>query len=126
MKFVKKASLVLMIIGYLIAGANHFRSPGTYIPLIPEYLPLPELLNTIAGFFELLFGSMLMFRPTRRIAAWGIFTLLVLFIPAHVDMILKAPFKIEKLQVTPFIAWLRLLIFQPLLMLWAWWHTKED
>ena len=73
----------------------------------------------------LLFAVLLMFRKTRAVAAWGIIGLLVLFIPVHIDMVLRAPFYLEKLYVTPLIAWLRLLVFQPLLILWAWWYRRE-
>jgi len=121
----KKISLILLIAGYLIAGANHFRAPETYYTMIPAYMPFPKFLNLAAGFFELLFAVLLMFRKTRAIAAWGIIVLLVLFIPVHVDMVLRAPFYLEKLYVTPLIAWLRLVVFQPLLILWAWWYRKR-
>lgn len=125
MKTAKKISLILLIIGYLVAGANHFRAPETYYIMIPGYMPFPHFLNIAAGFFELLFGMMLIFRKTRAIAAWGIIVLLILFVPVHVDMVLRGSFYLEKLHVTPLIAWLRLVVFQPLLMLWAWWYTRD-
>lgn len=121
---VKKISLVLLITGYLIAGANHFRAPETYYTIIPGYLPFPKFLNLAAGFFELLFAVLLMFRKTRAVAAWGIIVLLILFIPVHADMVLRAPFYLGKLYVTPLIAWLRLMALHPLLILWAWWYRR--
>jgi len=126
MKLLKKISLVLLIIGYLAAGVNHFRVPETYIPIIPAYITFPKFVNIAAGFFELLFGFMLIFKNTRITAAWGIIILLVLFIPVHVAMVLHAPFYWGKLFVTPLIAWLRLAALQPLLILWAWWHTRHN
>ncbi|MBB5396147.1 hypothetical protein HDC91_002196 [Mucilaginibacter sp. AK015] len=39
-------------------------------------------------------------------------------------MIIDAPVNLGSLTVTPAIAWVRLLL-QPVLMLWAWWHSKS-
>lgn len=125
MNTAKKISLILLVIGYLVAGANHFRAPETYYTMIPAYMPFPKFLNLTAGFFELLFAILPIFRQTRPLAAWGIIGLLILFTPVHVDMVLHAPLYLEKLYVTPLIAWLRLVVFQPLLILWAWWYTRE-
>jgi uncharacterized membrane protein len=126
MKLLKKIGLVILIIGYLAAGANHFRAPESYIPIIPTYIPFPKFVNIAAGFFELLFGFMLIFKETRTTAAWGIIILLVLFIPVHVDMVLHAPFHLGKLYVTAPIAWLRLVVLQPLLIVWARWYKVNN
>lgn len=126
MKLLKKISLVVLVIGYLAAGANHFRLPETYFRIIPVYIPFPKFVNYAAGFFELLFGFLLIFKTTRILASWGIILLLILFIPVHVDMVLRAPFYLGQLYVTPVIAWLRLVVLQPLLILWAWWYIKAD
>lgn len=125
MKMLKKVSLVILVIGYMVAGGNHFRAPESYYHIIPPYMPWPKLLNILAGFFEILFGLMLILKSTRRIAAWGIILLLILFIPIHVDMVIRAPFQLVDLRVTPLIAWMRLVVLQPLLILWAWWYTKD-
>lgn len=119
----KKASLWLLIIGYLFAGINHFRDPDSYIRIIPHYIPYPKLMNLAAGFFEILFGLLLIFKKTRPIAAWGIILMLIAFLPVHISMIGDAPLKLGSTVVTPLLAWLRLAL-QPVLMLWAWWYTK--
>ncbi|MGZ3992650.1 MAG: DoxX family protein [Mucilaginibacter sp.] len=125
MQILKKASLVVLILFYIVAGINHFRSPDSYIRIIPHYLPYPSALNILAGCFEILFGLMLIFPKTRRIAAWGIMLMLIAFLPVHISMIGDAPLQLGSLTVTPFIAWLRLVVFQPLLILWAWWYSKK-
>jgi uncharacterized membrane protein len=80
----------------------------------------------MAGAFELLLALMLIFNKTRQLAAWGIILMLIAFIPVHIDMIIRAPFLLGgSIMVTPFIAWLRLIVLQPLLMAWAWWYTKS-
>jgi uncharacterized membrane protein len=108
----------------MIAGINHFHNPQSYYRIIPHYLPYPILINNLAGCFELLFSLMLIFPKTRAIAAWGIILMLIAFLPVHINMIYDAPLKLGSLTVTPLIAWIRLVILQPLLIWWAWWYTK--
>jgi uncharacterized membrane protein len=127
MQILKKVSLVVMIIFYLVAGANHFRNPSSYIKIIPSYFPYKPALNLVAGIFELLFGVMLMFNSIRTWAAWGIILMMVAFIPVHVQMVKDAPFLLgDKMMVSPLVAWIRLIVLQPLLILWAWWYTKAE
>lgn len=125
MKIIKNISLVILIIGYVYAGVNHFRHPNGYINIIPPYIPFPIFLNYLSGAFEILFGFLLAFNATRNIGAWGICLLLLVFLPVHIQMILDAPFKLGTFVVSPLVAWLRLAL-QPLLILWAWWYTKPE
>jgi len=126
MRTFKKISLVIQIIFYMVAGVNHFYNPPSYYRIIPHYLPYPILLNILAGCFELLFGGMLIFPKTRTVAACGVILMLIAFLPVHISMIGDAPFKLGSLTVTPLIAWVRLVVLQPLLILWAWWYVKRD
>jgi uncharacterized membrane protein len=126
MPVLKKVGLAIMSLFYIIAGINHFRNPESYLPIIPHYLPYPILINILAGCFELLFGLLLLFPKTRRIAALGIILMLIAFLPVHIRMIGDAPLKLGSLMVTPFIAWVRLVVLQPLLILWAWWYVKKQ
>jgi uncharacterized membrane protein len=125
MKIAKKISLVVLVLFYLVAGINHFRSPGSYLRIIPPYIPYPILVNILAGCFELLFALLLIFPKTRSFAAWGIILMLIAFLPVHISMIGNAPLKLGDLPVTPGLAWVRLVILQPLLILWAWWYTRK-
>jgi uncharacterized membrane protein len=122
----KKVSLIILVVFYLAAGANHFRDPESYIKIIPRYFPYPKILNLLAGFFELDFAILLIFNNTRRFAAWGIILLLITFLPTHINMIGTAPIRLGSIVVTPLIAWIRLVVLQPLLILWAWWYTKIE
>ena len=127
MSAAKKILLVLQIIFYLGAGLNHFRDPASYILIIPTYFPYPNTLNIIAGVCEILFATLLIFQRTRKWGAWGIVLLMIAFIPVHVQMVIDAPFVLGGTwTVTPLIAWVRLIILQPLLILWAWWYTKTE
>lgn len=123
MRKLKKAGLIILVIFYFVAGVNHFRVPDMYVSIIPEYLPYPQFLNFLAGACEIGFALMLIPRKTRHFAAWGIVLMLIAFIPVHVKMIADAPFGTGALKITPFVAWVRLIVFQPLLILWAWYYT---
>lgn len=125
MQTFKKISLFLLILFYLLAGINHFRNPGSYYRIIPPYIPYPVLANILAGCFELLFGMGLIFSKTRPLAAWGIILMMLAFLPVHISMIGDAPLKLGDLLVTPLIAWIRLVVLQPFLILWAWWYVED-
>ncbi|GAC1308114.1 MAG: hypothetical protein NVSMB24_21230 [Mucilaginibacter sp.] len=126
MTIIKKISLVILITFYTVAGINHFRNPASYIKIIPGYLPYPAVLNVLAGICEIGFALLLIFSKTRRPAAWGIILMLIAFLPVHISMIGDAPLQLGDLMVTPLLAWIRLVVFQPLLILWAWWYVRDE
>jgi uncharacterized membrane protein len=119
----KKISLVLLVVGYIAAGINHFRIPQFYIGIIPGYLAFPNILNTLAGLFEIAFALCLIFKSTRKFAAWGIVLMLIVFIPVHTAM-LSGHTQLNGAPVHPVWAWVRLL-FQPVLIVWAWLYTRD-
>jgi uncharacterized membrane protein len=123
MKILKKISLAVLVIGYIAVGINHFLHPEGYYRIIPHYLPFPVLLNALAGTFEILFAILILRPKTRKVASYGIILMLIAFLPVHITMLIDAPLKLGNLLVTPAIAWIRLL-FQPILILWAWWHRR--
>ena len=123
MQILKKISLIILVAGYLLAGANHFYNPQSYYRILPHYLPYPVVLNILAGFFEILFALLLIRPKTRKVAVYGIIILLFAFLPVHVTMLADAPLQLGDLVVTPAIACIRLLL-QPVLILWAWWHRE--
>ncbi|RYY27521.1 MAG: DoxX family membrane protein [Sphingobacteriaceae bacterium] len=124
MSNLKKVSLILLILLYVVAGINHFRSAAAYISIIPPYFPFPKLLNILAGCFELLFGLMLIFKKTRTYAVYGIIFLLIIFTTVHIYMIQLTPFKLGSFTVSKTVAWIRLPL-QLVLIAWAYWHRKD-
>lgn len=113
--------LIVMVVFYLFAGSYHFVNPSFYIPLFPSYLAKwAPILNIMAGIVEIVLAIGLCFSATRNWAIYGIITMLIAFIPAHIYMIQLGNFKIGAFQMTPMIGWIRLLVLQPLLMAWAW------
>ena len=124
--FVKKGMLYGMVVFYVLGGYNHFNNPSFYIPLIPPYLSTWAVeLNLIAGFFEIVFGILLLPKQTRIYAGWGIVLMLIAFIPSHIYFIERGNFSLGSFTMTPMMSWIRLLVFQPLLILWALWVSRK-
>lgn len=119
MKIIKLAGFYLLVIFYMLAGLNHFINPSFYLPLIPPYFPFPELINVLSGIAEIALGGMLIIPATRRSAVIGILILLVAFLPAHIYLI-QLDGCAGELCVPPWVAWVRLIVIHPLLILWAW------
>lgn len=112
--------LYLMAFLYIIAGINHFKNPGTYIRIIPPYLPNPKLLNSLSGAAEIILGILLLFPLFKNIAAWGIIALLIAVFPANLYM-----FQMKKrgFSLLNFILLVRLPL-QIALILWAYLYTR--
>ena len=75
-----------MVVLYTVAGVNHFINPHFYRKIMPPWLGWHNELIFISGAAEILLALLLLFTPTRRIAAWGIIGLLVAVFPANVQM----------------------------------------
>lgn len=124
-KFVQKFLIYCMGYFYLVAGVNHFVTPDFYLPLIPPFFTNPEWINILSGVAEVLLGLGVLYLPTRKRAAWGIFGLLLCFIPSHVYFI-QIGSCIEGGLCTPeWVGWFRLLVVHPLLLFWAFWVSKN-
>jgi len=110
---------------YLFAGANHFFNPEFYLPLIPDYLPAPLVLNLFAGIIEMALGILLFIPRFTKTATWGIILLLIALAPSHVYFIQIGSCVESGLCIPEWFAWLRLIIVHPLLGLWAWWVGRK-
>lgn len=117
-----RASLFLMATIYILAGLNHFRIPNFYLQMIPPYLPQPLFLIYLSGVIEIVFGVLLFFKKTRRLAAIGIILMLMAFMPAHLYMYQLGG---AQFNVSDFILLIRI-PFQFVLMAWAYVYTKPD
>jgi uncharacterized membrane protein len=126
-KLLQQILFFMLIAFYIFAGYNHFASPSFYLPIIPPYLSdWANQINLLSGILEIILGILLIPTSTRPYAAKGIIILLILFIPSHIYFIQKGTFTLGTLEITPTLSWFRLLIGQPILMLWAWWASKVD
>ena len=121
MKFdIKYLSLMVMGIFYISIGFSHFTSPIWYVQIVPPYLPYKLELVYISGFFEILFGGMLLFKKTRFLAGWGLILLLIAVYPANIYL---AQTNGAAMNTTPLIAWGRLPV-QFIFVGLAYWHSK--
>lgn len=126
-KLLQQILFFILIAFYIFAGYNHFASPSFYLPIIPPYLSdWANEINLLSGILEIILGILLIPKSTRPYAAKGIIILLILFIPSHIYFIQKGSFTLGAIEITPTLSWFRLLIGQPILMLWAWWASKVD
>jgi uncharacterized membrane protein len=116
----KTVSKYVLGILFILAGLNHFLNPDLYISIMPPYLPWHLFLVYLSGVFEILFGVLVLIPRWTRLAAWGIILLLIAIFPANLHMALNA----ESFAFIPSVfLWLRLL-FQVVLIAWAYWHTR--
>lgn len=121
----KKIIVKVVSVAYILAGLYHFINPAFYEPFFPPYLvEFGSTLNILAGVAEVGLGFFLLVEQTRKIAAYGLMAMLMAFIPAHIYMIQEAPFYLNSFYVTKKIAWLRLLVLHPFLILLVWWLRK--
>ena len=108
----------VLAIFFVVAGLNHFRSPETYLGMMPAWLPAPLLLNAIAGAGEVLGGIGLLWPVTRRAAMAGLVLLLIAVFPANVHVALMG--HMPGFGFSPAVLWLRLPV-QAVFVAWTVW-----
>ena len=112
---------------FIVAGANHFRTPGIYYGMMPGWVTWPVTANVLAGLAEMAGGVGLFFPRTRRLAGWGLIALLCAVFPANVHVALQG--NMPGTTFSPAILWLRL-PFQGLFVAGVWWvavkRSPED
>jgi len=112
----------LLTIAMVLAGANHFIDPATYVAMMPSALPWPLELVYISGVFEILGGIGLIHPRTRRLAGWGLIALFIAVFPANVNMAINH-LPLGDRPVPEWALWARLPL-QVVLILWAWWVSR--
>lgn len=122
MRIVKAILKYLLAVFFVYGGVNHFRNPDFYLPMMPTYLPWHPPLVYLSGFFEIVFGLMLIFPKLTRIAAWGLILLLIAIFPANIYMAQHAELFPWTTQT---FLWIRLPL-QLVLIAWAYWFTRPE
>jgi uncharacterized membrane protein len=121
MKFVKTILKYIFAAAFVFAGINHFINPQFYLKMMPPVLPAHLFLNYASGFFEILFGSLLLIPKFSRLAAWLIIALLIAVFPANIYMALNPQMFPEISQTALYIR----LPLQLVLIAWAFWFTRD-
>lgn len=104
---------------YILAGLNHFRTPKLYLRIMPPYIPYHKTMVILSGIAEIALGIGLLFPLSQNVSAWGIILLLLLILPANVEMIRT---KKARMKLPLWAVWARLPL-QFALMFWAWLYT---
>ncbi len=120
----KTALRWLLTLFMVLAGANHFLAPDTYVAMMPAALPWRPELVYLSGACEILGGLGLILPATRRVAAWGLVALLLAVFPANVNMAINR-LPLGGRDVPAWVLWGRLPL-QALLIAWVWWYTRRE
>lgn len=112
----KRLGVAIVVGWFLIGGIAHFAATETEMRIVPPYIPWPRAVVLASGVAELLGAAGVAWRPTRRLAGWGLFALTILVTPAHFYM-LQRP---DLFDVPYWALVLRLPIQAALLWLIAW------
>ena len=120
---IKKISIYIMSLLYILVGIKHFSDPNFFLKIMPKYLDYHLELVYLSGFFEILFGVLLIFKKTRFFGAWGVFILLICVFPANIYLYNSEAAQIA-LDISKSQALMRLPFQIPLLIL-AYWHSNE-
>ena len=125
LKYAKYLSILVMTFFYVNVGIKHFTDPNFFLDIMPPFLSSIGLeLVYISGFFEILFGVMLIFPASRKLAAFGLILLLIAVYPANLYLAFyEGPQKL--IGISAFAAsWIRLPI-QFIFLGLAYWHYRD-
>ncbi len=119
----KFISIIIMAILYIHIGIKHFSNVEYFLNIMPPYLPFHIPLVYISGFFEVLFGFLLLFKKTRRYASIGLIMLLILVFPANIYLVQSLEAQLS-LGISKSQALMRLPFQIPLVVI-AYWHSQN-
>ena len=122
--YFKSVTIYTFSLFYLVVGIKHFTDVNFFVSIMPPYIPFHEFFIYLSGFFEILFGLLLIFKKTRKFAGIGLIYLLVFVFPANVHLCLSEVAQ-KALSITQNDALIRL-PFQLPLMIIAFWHAEEN
>ena len=75
----------------MVSGIYHLYNPEFYVPIVPSWLPFPLAIVYLSGIIELLLGIVTLFLNQKytKYGLFGIFILMVIFLPLHFSDALK-------------------------------------
>ena len=83
----RRFGLAFLFLWFFAGGIAHFAFTDAEIRIVPPYIPWPRAAVLLSGVFEIAGALGLLWPPTRRIAAWGLFVLTLAVTPAHIYML---------------------------------------
>jgi uncharacterized membrane protein len=117
----RRISLIAQSLFYVASGINHLWHPALYLQIMPDHYSHPATLVLLSGEAEILGGIGLLIPATRRVSAYGIMLILVVFLDVH-QFMLRHPERFS--QIPEWILWARIPL-QFALIAWAWSFTRE-
>ncbi|MGI4755865.1 MAG: DoxX family protein [Janthinobacterium lividum] len=115
------AGLVVQSLFYIAGGINHFWHSRMYTAIMPPHYDHPLALVQVSGIAEILGGVGLMVPATRRLSAWGIVAMLLVYFDVHIYMA-QTP---DRFAPIPAWALYVRLPLQLVLIAWAWHYTRQ-
>ena len=120
----KTLCLLVLSFLYISVGVKHFTNPNFFLAIMPPYIPYHNFMVYLSGALEIVFALMMLFKKTRFYGCWGIIFLLIAVLPANIYLY-NSEIPQNILSVTKYEALIRLPYQLPLL-LFAFWHSKEE
>jgi len=118
----KFITILVMSCFYMNVGVKHFVEPEWFLQIMPPNFPHHYQAVYWSGFFELLFGFLLINPKTRLIAGWGIIFVMISVFPANLYLAVTDG---AAMNISKELAWGRL-PFQYLFIGLAFWHAKDN
>ena len=118
----KFITILVMSCFYMNVGIKHFVEPEWFLQIMPPNFPHHYQAVYWSGFFELLFGFLLINSKTRLIAGWGIIFVMISVFPANLYLAVTDG---AAMNISKELAWGRL-PFQYLFIGLAFWHAKDN
>ena len=124
MRYIKLFTIYFMSIAYTYVGVRHFIDPDFFLAIMPNYLSMHLFFVYLTGLMEVVFGLLLAFRKTRKFASYGLIVLLLIVFPANIHLV-ESELSQSILEVSKEQTIIRL-PFQGLLLILAYWHSKNN
>ena len=124
MKYIKLITVYFMSIAYTYVGVRHFIDPDFFLAIMPNYLSMHLFFVYLTGLMEVVFGTLLAFRKTRKFASYGLIILLLIVFPANIHLV-ESELSQSILEVSREQSIIRL-PFQGLFLILAYWHSKNN
>jgi len=117
----KFLTILIMSCFYMNVGVKHFVEPEWFLQIMPPNFPYHYQAVYWSGFFELLFGFLLINPYTRFIAGWGIIFVMITVFPANLYLAVNDG---AVMGISKELAWGRL-PFQYVFIGLAYWHAQD-
>jgi len=115
-----RVPLVIVFLWFALGGVAHFVFTEAQMRIVPPWMPWQREAVLVSGVLELLGAAGLLWRGTRRAAAWGLFALTLAVTPANVYMLQQA----HAFPAVPYWALVARLPLQ-LVLLWLIWQVAR-